>query len=110
MPQEHYGITIRPATRKAHGEHVTAPTFAVEPGLPVRITFTNYTRQMHTFTVPGLGVSAVIDAARGRAPARTVVTFTPHSYGAFAWSCLLCPDDGSSRGSMRGTVYAIIQV
>jgi heme/copper-type cytochrome/quinol oxidase subunit 2 len=110
MPAQHLSITINVAGA-GHGEHVTVPTFAVEPGLPVRLTFTNRTQQMHTFTIPGLGVSAIIAAAHGTTPTKTVVTFTAHQHGAFSWACLLCPGHGGGAGeTMKGTVYAIVQV
>jgi heme/copper-type cytochrome/quinol oxidase subunit 2 len=110
MPSQHLSITINPADA-GHGEHVTVPTFAIEPGLAVRVTFTNNTQQMHTFTIPGLGVSALIAPARGAAPTRTVVTFTAHQHGVFSWQCLLCPThDGGSGEKMSGKIYAIVQI
>ena len=111
MPPQGLAIVIRPATGRGHDEHVTLPAFAVEPGLPVRLTFTNYTRRFHTFTSPGLGVSALIRPAHGSTPTTTVVTFTAHKHGAFDWVCLLCPDQGSgSSEAMRGKIYAIVQI
>ena len=111
MPPQSLTIVIQPTAATAHMEHVSLPTFAIEPGLPVRITVVNHTRKPHTFTVPGLGVSALIAPAHGSTPTRTVVTFTAHSFGAFDWECLLCPPDGSAgREVMRGKIYAIIQV
>ena len=110
MPAQNLAITIN-AAGTGHGEHVTVPTFAIEPGLPVRVTFTNRTQQMHTFTIPGLGVSAVIAAAHGATPTKTVVTFTAHQHGVFAWECLLCPTHGGEAGAaMKGKIYAIVQV
>ena len=95
MPSQHLSITINPAAA-GHGEHVTAPTFAIEPGLAVRVTFTNNTQQMHTFTIPGLGGSAAIAA---------------HRHGVFSWQCLLCPTHrGGSGEEMSGKIYAIVQI
>jgi len=111
MPVQNLEIAIHPVGAAGHGEHVTTPTFAVEPGLPVHLTFTNYTQTVHTFTVPGLGISALIGAAHGTTPTRTVVTFTVHGHGTFAWRCLLCPGHGRANGEvMKGTIYAIVQV
>ena len=111
MPPQGLAIVIRSATGMGHDEHVTLPAFAVEPGLPVRLTFTNYPRRFHTFTAPGLGVSALIRPAHGSTPTTTVITFTAHKHGAFDWVCLLCPDQGSgSSEAMRGTIYAIVQI
>ena len=110
MPPQNLAITIRPVVGTVHGEHVTIPTFAVAPGLAVRITFTNYTHQAHTFTAPGLGVSAFIRAAHGKGPATTVVTFTAHKHGVFGWTCHMCPDGQSGDTTMKGKIYAIVQV
>jgi hypothetical protein len=110
MPKQSLSITINVAGT-GHGEHVTVPTFAIEPGLPVHLTFTNRSQQVHTFTIPGLGVYAVIAAAHGTTPTKTTVTFTAHKHGAFGWECLLCPSHGGGADeTMKGTVYAIMQV
>jgi heme/copper-type cytochrome/quinol oxidase subunit 2 len=110
MPPQHLAIVIRPGTGRGHDEHVTIPNLAVESGLPVQITFTNFTHASHTFTAPGLRVSALIRPAHGRTPTKTVVTFTAHKYGVFDWTCLICPDTGTgSTEPMRGKIYSIIQ-
>ena len=111
MPPQNLAIVIRPANGSAHAEHVTVPNLAVEPGLAVRITFTNYTHAFHTFTAKGLGVTALIRPAHGSTPTKTVVTFTPHPYGVFDWVCLICPDKSSGGNEvMRGKIYSILQV
>ncbi len=110
MPPQSVAITIRPANGMNHDEHVTPMHLAVEPGLPVHITFTNYTGKFHTFTAPELGVNALIRPAHGNTPTRTTVTFTPHGYGAFSWTCVLCPGQDDQNGAaMRGKIYAIVQ-
>ena len=111
MPPQNLAIAIRPANGMSHGEHVTLLHFAVEPGLPVHITFTNYTSKFHTFTAPGLRVSALIRPAHGNTPTKTTVTFTAHEYGSFSWACLLCPgEDGGNGTAMRGKIYSMMQV
>ena len=111
MPPQNLAIAIRPANGMSHGEHVTLLHFAVEPGLPVHITFTNYTSKFHTFTAPGLRVSALIRPAHGNTPTTTTVTFTAHEYGAFSWTCLLCPgEEGGNGTAMRGKIYSMMQV
>jgi len=111
MPPQNVAIAIRPTNDASHGEHVAPLHFAVAPGLHIHVTFTNYTGMFHTFTAPGLGVSALIRPATGNTPARTTVTFTAHEYGAFSWTCLLCPgQEGGNGAAMRGKIYAIIQV
>lgn len=97
-------LTILPVTpvRGAVDDIVVEPNFAVQPGVPVTITATNYTTAVHTFTVPGLGVSfAIAPGAKGK-PATTDFTFTPNKRGVFTWRCDHCP------GHMTGTLYAIV--
>jgi len=97
------GITI------LTGDRVTEANIALAPGVPVRITVTNYTRELHTFTVPGLGLSELILPARGHTPRETTFSFTPHQWGSFAWRCLICPTDMHGRPhSMDGILYLIV--
>jgi heme/copper-type cytochrome/quinol oxidase subunit 2 len=82
---------------------------AIAPGVPVRLTITNYTREYHTFTIPGLHVSALIFPARGKVARKTTFTFTAHQYGSFAWYCGFCTSGAHGhRHMMGGIVYAII--
>jgi hypothetical protein len=81
--------------------------FAIAPGVAVRVTVKNFTHQLHTFTVPGLGLSAAILPARGRAPRTTTFTFVAYQGGTFAWHCVVCVGQ-HHRHVMAGTVYAII--
>lgn len=96
------GLTIVPApTRGTVDDLVVEPNFAVQPGVQVTITVTNYTTLVHTFSVPGLGVNfAILPGKRGHA-VKTSFTFTPTKRGVFAWFCHHCP------GHMTGKVYAI---
>jgi plastocyanin len=95
----------------SHGEHVALLNFAVQPGLPVHVTFTNHTQRFHTFTAAGLGVTALIRPAHGSTPTRTTVTFTARKFGVFSWACLLCPaNEIGSASAMSGKVYAIMHV
>ena len=97
-------LTILPVTpaRGMVDDRVVEPNFAVQPGVPVTITATNYTTAVHTFTVPGLGVNfAILPGAKGK-PVKTSFTFTPTKRGVFTWLCHHCP------GHMTGTLYAIV--
>ncbi len=90
------------------GDRVDEPNVALAPGVPVRVTVTNETREFHTFTVPGLGVSELVRPAGAHAATRTTFTFTANRWGAFAWHCLVCPSDAHGRPhAMGGTLYAI---
>lgn len=82
---------------------------AIAAGVPVRITVTNYTRESHTFTVPGLHVSALIRSAHGNTPTKTTFTFTASRQGVFKWYCAFCITGmHGTPHTMGGTVYAII--
>jgi hypothetical protein len=91
------------------GDHVLAPNFAVAPGVPVRLTFVNFTHDFHTFTAAGLNVSALIRPAVGQTPRKTIVTFTPREAGAFRWHCAICPSGvHGRRHAMSGVIYVLI--
>lgn len=101
---QHVSLAILPVTpvRNLVDARVIEPNFAVEPGVPVTITATNYTTEVHTFTIAGLGVNfAILPGAKGT-PVKTSFTFTPTKRGVFTWHCHHCP------GHMTGTVYAIV--
>lgn len=104
-------LTIHPArgtmpgvARPVPDEWVSRPNFAVMPGVPVKVTVTNYTGDGHSFTAPGLGVSFFIRPGQARAPSTTVFTFVPRERGVFHWYCALpCGEMG-----MSGNIYAIV--
>lgn len=82
---------------------------ALAAGVRVRVTITNFTRQFHTFTVPGLHVSVLIRPANGHGPRTTVATFTPRQMGVFAWHCAICPSGIHGRHhAMAGMLYVIV--
>ena len=91
------------------GDHVLAPNIALAPGVPVRLVIRNDTTQFHTFTISGLHVSALILPARGGEPRTTVVRFTPHAWGTFAWHCVICPTGMHGRAhAMGGELYVMV--
>jgi heme/copper-type cytochrome/quinol oxidase subunit 2 len=101
-------LTITGATTN-EGVSPSSGNLAIAPGVPVRVTVTNYTREYHTITIPGLHVSALIFPARGNAARKTTFTFTANEYGTFAWYCGFCTSGAHGhRHMMGGTVYAII--
>ena len=109
-----------PVTVKRHTQQVsltiindrvfpTAGSIAIAPGVPVRVTVWNYTREYHTITIPGLRVSAVILPAHKGSARRTAFTFTAHRYGTFSWYCVFCKRGLHGREHvMSGRIYAII--
>ncbi len=110
-------LTIRPAlhtslthpSMRANGsqtapdERVSGSNFAVRPGLPVRVVVWNYTRRLHTFDSPGLGVNVPVLPGSPMKPSKTVFTFVARTYGRIPWSCRV-----PCGGHMGGNVYAII--
>ena len=97
------GMTIRA------GDLASTPNIALAPRVPVRITVTNYTREFHTFTVPGLGLSELIYPASKHHPRKTTFTFTAYKWGAFHWHCVICPSGQHRRPhTMGGILYLII--
>ena len=95
----------------ANGGEVVSPlgNFAVAPGVPMRITITNFTREYHTFTIPGLHLSRLILPAHGDTPKETTFTITASEGGRFAWYCAICQGGGhGQRHHMGGTISAII--
>ena len=91
------------------GDRVVDGNLALAPGVPVRVTVTNFTREFHTITALALGVSKLIVPAHGRTPSTTTFTFTPHRWGTFAWHCAICPSGGHGRAhQMGGKLYVIV--
>ena len=91
------------------GDRMIEPNFALAPGVPVRITITNFTHEFHTLTIPGLHVSALIGPSVGHTPRVTTVAFTTHATGPYDWHCVICPSGAHGvRHAMGGTIYMII--
>lgn len=98
------GLTIREGDRLSGSGNI-----ALAPGVPVRLTVRNYTRQFHTFTIPGLHLNRLIPPARGQAASTTLITFTTRKWGAFAWHCLICPSGMHGHAhQMGGTLYLVV--
>jgi hypothetical protein len=111
-PVQRLSLVIAPGATTMAAERVVRPNFAVEPGVPVRLSILNTTHRAHTFTIEALGLSVLIGPATGSAPATRTITFTTHGYGVLDWACLLCPDahhEATTR-QMGGKIYSIIAV
>jgi heme/copper-type cytochrome/quinol oxidase subunit 2 len=83
------------------------PNIAVVPGVPVRLVVVNTSRELHTFTIPGLNVNVLVRAGSPAHPSRTVVGFTAPSVGTYRWYCEFCPAV-HHEGGMSGRVYALV--
>lgn len=90
-------------------DEVAVPgNIAVRAGGQVTIVFRNHTQLFHTFTVPALGISELIEPARGTHTTVSQVSFVA-PYGVYGWHCVLCPSSAHPHTHwMGGKVYAII--
>ena len=81
---------------------------AVWPGEKVVLRIRNYSHAFHTFTIPALGVSALILPAKGVGARVTRVTFVAPRHGVVDWLCVICPSGihGKSH-AMRGKLYSM---
>ena len=105
---QHVAFTVVSLGRGAMGNEVApVANIAIAPGVPVRVTVTNPTHLLHTFTVPGLHVNVPILPARGDTPRKTTFMFVARESGAFIWRCLVCVGQ-HHKHAMSGTIYAII--
>lgn len=90
------------------GEFVSPMNLAVRPGQPIAITFRNYTAEFHTFTVPGLGISAIVLPGSTASPRVTRLRVVASKSGVFQWYCVLCKAGAHDGHEMGGKLYAII--
>lgn len=89
-------------------EHAQPANIAVRAGGTVTITFRNYSGLSHTFSMPGLGISALIPARHGQRAGTSHVTFVI-PYGVYEWRCLFCSGRAHPHvHAMKGKVYAIV--
>ena len=78
----------------------------------VALTSVKNSEVSHTFTVPQLGLNAVIPAAPSNGSVKVVFTFTPTKSGTFTWQCYAPCGSGSdgmggamvTKGWMTGSL------
>jgi heme/copper-type cytochrome/quinol oxidase subunit 2 len=103
-----YPITID-VRATAKGDFATPNNFAVQPNHVVVLRIRNYTRELHTFAMPAIGLNVAVLPGRPHAPRTTLVRFVVPSYGVFRWFCWTCQLGVHGHGHpMGGKVYAII--
>lgn len=90
-------------------EQTLPENIAVRAGGTVTITFRNYTRRFHTFTIRALDLTALLRPARSaKSPSVTRLTFIA-PYGVYTWRCLFCATHvHPGTHPMQGKVYAIV--
>lgn len=102
-----YPITIE-IRSTAQGDLAMPFNFAVQPGRVVEVRIRNYTRELHTFAIPGIGLNVAVMPGTSRAPRTTRVTFVLHRYGVYTWYCVTCRSGLHMHNRMGGKVYAWI--
>jgi hypothetical protein len=84
--------------------------FAVWPGELVVLKVRNYSHEFHTFTIPALGVSALILPAKGSGPRVTTIRFTAQKHGVVTWLCVICPSGIHGQvHAMNGKIYSMVR-
>lgn len=101
-------ITILPSSASHTDAVAIPPNVAIAPGVAVSVTLVNYTRDFHTFTIPGLHVSAMAVPATAKGPGKTTITFRALKWGTFAWYCVICQRGMHGPAHhMTGRIYVI---
>lgn len=110
---EHVNLVIKSDTEHGkkgsdgqwHDAYLPA-NFTVQQGDEVVVTVRNYDDMPHTFTAPGLKVSAVIPKGSETKAGVATFTFTASKAGSYLWWCALPCDPWSMShlGFMRGHV------
>ena len=89
-------------------DHASPMNVAVWPGEKVVLRVRNYSHAFHTFTIPALGVSALILPSKGVGARVTRVTFVAQRHGVVDWLCVICPSGIHGKSHvMRGKLYAM---
>ena len=97
-------------TITSQGDQAAPANFAVWPGELVVLKVRNYSHELHTFTIPALGVSALILPAKGSGPRVTTVRFTAQKHGVVSWLCVICPSGIHGQvHAMSGKMYSMIR-
>ena len=94
-----------------YGEHAVPMNIAVWPGELVVLNVRNYSHEFHTFTVPALGMSALILPAKGSGPRVTTVRFMAQKqHRPVSWLCVICPSGIHGQPhAMAGKVYSMVR-
>jgi heme/copper-type cytochrome/quinol oxidase subunit 2 len=102
-----YPITIDVRTT-AKGDWATPFNFAVQPGRAVEVRVRNYTRELHTFAIPAIGLNVAVLPGTSRSPRTVTVRFVVPRYGVYEWYCVTCRLGMHMHNRMGGKVYAWI--
>ena len=74
----------------ARGERFVPSNFAVQPLRVTTIVVRNYTRELHTFAIPAIGVNVALLPGTKQKPRVTRISFVAPYGGTFQWYCWTC--------------------
>lgn len=92
----------------ANGDQAMPFNFAIQPHRVVVLRIRNYTREVHTFTMPEIGLNVAVPKGRPQAPSTTEVRFVAPRYGVYRWFCWTCRYGLHIHNRMGGKFYAWI--
>lgn len=100
--QSGYPITID-IRATAKGDQAMPFNFAVQPNREVVLLIRNYTRELHTFAIPAIGLNVAVLPGSPRAPRTTRVSFVlPARFAVYRWFCVPCKLGLHHRHHMSG--------
>ena len=102
-----YPITIE-IRQTATGDRAMPFNFAIQPGREIVLRIRNYTRDMHTFVLPGIDLNVAVPKGNPQAPSTTEVRFVVRHYGVYRWFCWTCRYGLHMHNRMSGKFYAWI--
>ena len=100
-----YPVTID-IRATAKGDQAMPFNIAVQPKHVIVFHIRNYTRELHTFTIPAIGLNVAVPIGRPQAPSTTVVRFVVPRYGIYRWFCVTCRHHLHRHQQMSGKIYA----
>lgn len=102
-----YPITIE-IRATATGDQAMPFNFAVQPGRVIEVRIRNYTRELHTFAIPAIGLNVAILPGSPQAPRTMRVSFVVPRYGIYKWYCVTCRFGLHMHHHMGGKFYTWI--
>lgn len=102
-----YPITIDVRTT-TKGDQAMPFNFAVQPGHVIEVRIRNFTRELHTFAIPEIGLNVAVLPGTPKAPRTTEVRFVLPRYGIYKWFCWTCRSGLHMHRQMGGKMYAWI--
>jgi hypothetical protein len=102
-----YPITIE-IRATAKGDQAMPFNFAIQPGRVIEVRIRNYTRELHTFAIPAIGLNVAVLPGTPQAPRTMRASFVVPRYGVYKWYCVTCRFGLHMHHKMGGKLYAWI--